>query len=346
VARPPFRIREIAEQAGLSPATVDRVLHERPGVRPSTVAEVRRAIDDLGRQRTQLRLGGRSFLFDVVAQAPARFTDAVRAALEAELPTFRPAALRCRFHLREEGSAADLAHVLEGIAGRGSAGVLLKAPDDHPVGEAIGLLADRGIGTVTLVTDLPTSRRVGYVGMDNRAAGATAAYLLAAVTAHNPGSVLVTVSRSSFRGEEEREMGFRVTMRSLAPDRAIHEVTDTDGLDASLLRRVTAALNEDPAIDAVYSIGGGNRATLAAFHRAGRAPRAFLAHDLDGDNLALLREGQLTAVLHHDLRADMRQACRLLLQARGALPGRPSSRLSQIQIITPYNQPSPPTGGA
>jgi len=39
-----YRIREIAAQAGLSVATVDRVLHERPGVRESTVREVHQAI--------------------------------------------------------------------------------------------------------------------------------------------------------------------------------------------------------------------------------------------------------------------------------------------------------------
>ncbi len=337
--RPPFRIREIAQQAGLSPATVDRALHDRPGVRASTVSEVHRAIADLARQRTQLRLGGRTFLFDLVMQAPARFTAAVRQALEAELPTLRPAAIRSRFHLREEGAPAEVVSVLDDLARRGSAGVILKAPDDPAVTDAITRLADRGIPTVTLVTDLPASRRVAYVGMDNRAAGATAAYLLTAVTAHATGTVLVTISRTMFRGEEEREMGFRAALRNLAPQRLIHEITDTDGLDASLRAAVADALADDPQIDAVYSIGGGNIATLDAFARAGRVPRAYLAHDLDTDNVGLLRHRRLTAVLHHDLRFDMRQACRLLLQACAALPGRPVSRPSQIQVITPYNEP-------
>jgi LacI family transcriptional regulator len=338
-ARPPYRIREIAQQAGLSPATVDRVLHERPGVRPSTVAEVRRAIADLGRQRAQLRLGGRTFLVDLVMVAPARFTSAVRQALEGELPTLRPAVIRSRFHLREAVPADELAHELDEIARRGSAGVILKAPDDPAVTDAVARLADRDIPTVTLVTDLPVGRRVGYVGMDNRAAGATAAYLITAVTPRKTGTVLVTISRTVYRGEEEREMGFRAALRTLAPRRSIRVITDTDGLDATLHEAVTDALVRDPAIDAVYSVGGGNTATLAAFDRAGRVVRAYVAHDLDEDNVALLRTGRLTAVLHHDLRVDMRQACRLLLQARGALPGRPASRLSQIQVITPYNQP-------
>lgn len=337
--RPPYRIREIAQQAGLSEATVDRVLHSRPGVRASTVAEVQRAIADLGRQRTQLRLGGRTFVVDLVMQAPARFTSAVRQALEAELPTLRPANFRARFDLRESASPVDIARVLDAIAKRGTSGVLLKAPDDPEVIDAVARLAGHGIPTVTLVTDLPASGRVGYVGMDNRAAGATAAYLLTAVTSHDAGSVLVTVSRSMFRGEEEREMGFRSAMRHLAPARPIREITDTDGLDASLLAAVTTALDDDATINSVYSIGGGNRATIEAFDRAHRVPQAFIAHDLDHDNVVLLQQGHLTAILHHDLRADMRQACRLVLQARGALPGPPVSRHSHIQIITPYNQP-------
>ena len=51
--RHPYRVREIADQAGLSEATIDRVLNERGNVRESTIREVRQAIADLDRQRDQ-----------------------------------------------------------------------------------------------------------------------------------------------------------------------------------------------------------------------------------------------------------------------------------------------------
>jgi LacI family transcriptional regulator len=106
-----------------------------------------------------------------------------------------------------------------------------------------------------------------------------------------------------------------------------------------MLRAVGEVLEAEPDLELVYSIGGGNTAVLQAFGDRGRAPRAFVGHDLDEDNLTLLRRHQISAVLHHDLRADARQACRLLLQWNGALPGRASSAPSAIQVVTPYNVP-------
>jgi LacI family transcriptional regulator len=335
-----YRIREIAQQAGLSVATVDRVLNGRRGVREGTADEVRRAVVELDRQREQLQLAGRTYLVDLVMQAPQRFSSAVRAALEQALPDLRPAVLRARFHLQEESSPEDVVAVLERVQRRGTHGVLLKAPDDPRVVHAVNELADAGTPTVTLVTDLPVSRRIAYVGIDNRAAGATAAYLLTRMAPASTGGVLVSLSSTSFRGEEEREMGFRGVMRELAPDRRLVEVTETAGLDATTLSAVTTVLRDDPSIDVVYSIGGGNAAILEAFRAVGRAPTTFIAHDLDDDNVPLLRARQLSAVLHHDLDSDLQQACRLILQARGVLPGPPWSHSSQIQVITPYNEPS------
>jgi LacI family transcriptional regulator len=326
----------------VSEATVDRVLNRRGGVRQSTVDEVQRAIADLHRQRSQMRLTGRTFFLDVVVDAPARFSSAVRAALESQLPLVRPATFRARFHLTDAPPVAELVATLEGIAARGSQGVVLKAPDHPVVLGAVERLADAGIPVVTLVTDLPTSRRVAYVGLDNRAAGATAAYLLDQWLPDDAGAVLVTRGTGSFRGEDDREMGFRATTRALRPARRQVDLVDATGDDGVLRGLVRDALAADPDIAAVYSMyaAGGNAATVAAFADAGRDCRAFVAHDLDAENLRLLHEGQLSAVLHHDLALDLRRACHVVMQAHGALAGTPRSWHSGVQVVTPHNIPA------
>ncbi len=329
-----YKVREIAQQAGLSEATVDRVLHQRPGVRESTVAEVNQAIADLDKQRAQLRLNGRRYLIDVVMQTPRRFSDAFRAAVEAELPAFAPAMVRARFHLWESGTTAQMVDTLARL--RGSHGVVLKAQDEPEVAEAIDRLVDSGVPVVTYTTDVPASARCGYVGIDNHGAGVTAAYLVAQWLGGNPSGVLITLSRTVFRGEGEREVGFRSALRGSG--RPVVEVSDADGIDATQERLVLDALEANPGVEAVYSVGGGNVATVAAFDKLGRECRVFVAHDLDADNRRLLREGRISAVLHNDLRADARLALRLILQERGALPVEPA-RPVPIQIVTPYNLP-------
>jgi LacI family transcriptional regulator len=272
----------------------------------------------------------------------------VRAALESQLPLVRPATFRARFHLAEAPPVPELVATLDGIARRGSQGVVLKAPDHPLVVAAVDRLAEAGTPVITLVTDLPTSRRVAYVGLDNRAAGATAAYLLDQWLPDDGGAVLVTRGTGAFRGEDDREMGFRATLRSLRPGRRQVDLVDPSG-DAEALRGlVRDALAADPEIAGVYSLyaTGGNAATLAAFADAGRACRAFVAHDLDAENLSLLHDGRLSAVLHHDLALDLRRACHVVMQAHGALPGPPRSWHSGIQVVTPHNIPAEAFSGS
>lgn len=330
-----YKVREIAQQSGLSEATVDRVLNERPGVRENTRSEVLQAIDDLDKQRSQLRLSGRRYLIDVVMQTPQRFSTAFRDAVEAELPAFAPAMVRARFHLWESGSALLTADTLRRI--RGSHGVILKGQDEPEVTEAIDRLVDVGVPVVTYATDVPNSLRSGYVGIDNHGAGVTAAYLVNQWLGPASSAVLITMSRNAFRGEGEREVGFRTAVRGLGRD--IVDVSDSDGIDATNEGLVLDALTRYPAIEAVYSVGGGNTATVAAFSRLDRHCRVFIAHDLDADNRRLLREGKISAVLHNDLRADARLAMRMILQSHGALPAE-VTRPVPIQIVTPYNLPA------
>ncbi len=66
-------MKDIARQAGVGLATVDRVLHDRPGVRAGTRRRVLQAIDELSRQTLELSLNGSRLVIDLVMEAPSAF---------------------------------------------------------------------------------------------------------------------------------------------------------------------------------------------------------------------------------------------------------------------------------
>ncbi|MGB8818806.1 MAG: LacI family DNA-binding transcriptional regulator, partial [Rhizobiaceae bacterium] len=96
-----YLVKDIAFQAGLSTATVDRVLNGRSGVRGQTASRVEAAIRELQRQEGTLARAGKTFVIDVVMEAPERFTSEVRAAFESEAGVFYPSMFRQRFQFAE-----------------------------------------------------------------------------------------------------------------------------------------------------------------------------------------------------------------------------------------------------
>ncbi len=337
----PFLVKDIARQAGVSTATVDRVLHGREHVRAHMVRRVEQAIAALDRQRGQVGAKGRTFMIDLVMDTPARFATEVRDALDAEMAALRPVLLRARHETRELWSPDDIVATLDAIARRGSHGVLLKAPDVPVVVDAVARLVTQGIPVVTVATDLPTSRRLAYAGLDHAVAGETAAWLVGQWLATvRRAAVLVSISSVRFQGEATRGDAFRQALQRDHPRLRIVDVSEGQGLHERTATRVRSRLRAEPDVVAVYSAGGANAAILDAFAQEGRRLRCFIGHDLDADNVRLLRERRIHAVLHHDLRHDMRRACRLLLAAQGVSGLDPAPGLSPVHVVTPANLPA------
>jgi LacI family transcriptional regulator len=329
-----FLIKDIAFQSGLGTATVDRVLHARDHVRAQTRMRVEAAIEELKRQEGLRAKGGKSFAIDIVLEAPDRFSREVRNAFETHAAALHPFLFRPRFHFSERIEPHIFAGYLDRIRARGSDGVVVKGPDVGPVREAVDRLSSARIPVVTLVTDLTGTDRIAYTGIDNVAAGNTAAWLMGKVLASANGTVLVTLSSDSFRSEEDRVNAFVTALPKHAPSLNVLRVSEGFGRDETTGRLAAKALQQNPKICAVYSAGGGNRAVLQAFTNAGRACRVFVAHDLDPDNRELVSKGLIDFVLHHDLASDARAIYSLLSNPQRRCEEMLHSRMT---VHTPFN---------
>ncbi|MFZ1679916.1 MAG: substrate-binding domain-containing protein, partial [Rhizobiaceae bacterium] len=180
---------------------------------------------------------------------------------------------------------------------------------------------------------------LAYAGIDNRAAGETAAWLIAMTVRERPARVLVVQSSAAFRGEGDRVTGFAAAIRARHRHLAIATVSEGFGRDHATAPLIAAALSAHPDIAAVYSVGGGNRAIIAEFDRLDRRVDVFVAHDLDADNRALLAARRIHFVLNHDLRTDVRNIYSRLLAPGGPAGADGAAVTSAITVHTPFNMP-------
>src|SRR5262249_38304166 len=116
--------------------------------------------------------------------------------------------VRSRVHQIEGLNSDALAEKMRSLRNQ-TQGVRIIALDHPNVREAIRELNAANVPVVTMVSDIPGVPRIGYVGIDNRSAGRLAGHLLGRLMRGTPEKVALFAGSLSYRGHEEREMGFR-----------------------------------------------------------------------------------------------------------------------------------------
>ena len=336
-------IEDVARQAGVSVATVDRVLNGRASVRPQTVERVEKAIRQLNYQPDRLaaRLArAREYRFCFVLPVGsnafmAKLAEEVRAA------TTRMAQEKVVIDLRltDVFDAEALAETLESISSAYD-GVAVVALDHPRVREAINALTERGVAVVTLVSDVPNSRRLHYVGIDNAAAGRTAATLMGRYLCGREGKVGLIAGSLSLRDHIERQFGFEQVMMHEYPNLALLPVRESRD-DPARVEAVTAQLLADhPDLIGLYNVGAGTPGIIAALEApATRRDVTYIAHELTAESRRALIDGTIALVINQDAGHEVRSAIRVLTAHADRLPIVASMERIRIDVYVRDNIP-------
>jgi len=312
----PATLKDVARLAGVSPATVDRVLHGRAGVRAATVHRVQDAVERLGFRphaaAAELARARRLRFAYVMPRGSNAFMHQIGESLN-EVKGWL-AARRAIAEVIETDvfEPAVLAATLNSFGDRYS-GVAVVALDHPLVRAAIDDLAARGVHVVTLVSDAPNSRRAHYVGIDNTAAGRTAASLLGRFLGERRGKVGIVAGSFALRDHAERLSGFMQVIAGEYPHLQVlgpEEGRDDPALNEAIARRMLAA---HPDLVGIYNIGSGPEGIAAALISAARPQRVvFITHESMPATRRFLTLGIVDALVHQDPGHEARSAARVL----------------------------------
>jgi LacI family transcriptional regulator len=339
----PRTLKDIAREARVSVATVDRVLHGRNGVRADTAQRVREAIErhdfrplragaELARARQMsfalVMPTGDNIFMQMIRDQVAQMSGwlASRRAVVTTILTdvFNPVVLT--------DTLESLASAYEGVA--------VVALDHQSVRAAIDDLVADGMFVVTLVSDVPGSRRHHYVGIDNVAAGRTVGSLMGRLTQSRTGSIGVVAGSLLLRDHVERIFGLQQVIGLEYPNLTTLNAVeggDQDGLNEDLTSKLIA---DHPDLIGIYNVGAGTPGVAKAITDAGRERDiVFIAHDLTPFTRRGLLRGLVDAVISQNPGHEARSALRVLLGLARHEPVLAAQEKTGIDIIMRDNLP-------
>jgi LacI family transcriptional regulator len=192
---------------------------------------------------------------------------------------------------------------------------------------------------VALVSDLESSARSAYLGIDNRAAGNVAAYVMGRHLEERSGAeVAVVVGSFSYRCHEDRKIGFRSIVRQNFESIEVLEVIKGKDSDEATYDAARKMLRVKPNIAGVYNVAGGNRGLAEALAELQRAHRpVYITHELNKVTGPLLRTQQIDYLIVLDVNEIVRRATQFMREIPS--DDRQSYELESIpcRLLTQFN---------
>lgn len=343
----PFTIDAIAKASGVSRATIDRVINERANVHPRMRDLVLKTIETLqndGRpaDATVSENGRPADLRRVafIIQAGQPYTQSLME--ELERCTSNRSLLRLRCAISGHASQSDqdtLRLIQQAEAGVDALAVICKNTPANV--EALRRVSQSGKRVVAVATDLDAGARAGFVGIDNRKAGQIAAFIAGrTLEGVRAAEVAVVVGYFSYRGHEDREIGFRTTLREYFPRVQLAEVIRGEDSPEAAYEATRELLRRRPAIAGIYNVAGANQGVAKALLEArGRARPLYITHEVNADTEQLIREHQIDYLLTQDLDQMILQIGEVLLALKAADGGTNVTKLLPIRVLTPFHFP-------
>ncbi|MDH4441578.1 MAG: LacI family DNA-binding transcriptional regulator [Rhizobium sp.] len=309
--------KDLAEAAGVSLATVDRVLNDRPNVSEKAARLVNEAIGRIGfvrnpaavnlaRNRTYrfrfvLPLAGDQYLQELLAQV-TEAREALRGDLTdidvVQVPVSDPHAL---------------AKYLTALDPEQIDGVAIMAPESPQVRDAMARLIERGIKVVQFLSGQEKLPTADFVGVNNFAAGATAGKIVGRFLGQTPAKIMVVAETMMAQDSIERRLGFDKIIRGQFAQLSPLPSLETYGDERRAAQVIGRMLEHNPDIGGVYVLSSEARIPISAIE-AVTDPRRLtvVVHERTPFSEEALRDERIDAVIAQNPGHAVRSAARIM----------------------------------
>ena len=296
-------IKKIAQMAGVSRGTVDRVLNNRGAVNEQTaerVWEIARSLqytpNKAARSLSVLKHGAK-LCYILFAPQSNPFFAQVEQGLRKKAAELSEYGVTLTIEYGDFNNAAHQDELIDRLVDQGVEGIALCGFNSDSTAQKIRALADAGIPVVTANTDIPNSGRLAYVGSHYESAGRTAARLMHLIT-NGKVRIGVILGSSHILCHSKRVEGFSSYLAQNAPDLTISVTAENDDDDFKSFSITKDMLEQHADIDALYLVSAGVYGACRAVEMLPVEKRPkIICHDCPDSTKEMLLKGLISATI-------------------------------------------------
>ncbi|MBD1383421.1 LacI family DNA-binding transcriptional regulator [Metabacillus arenae] len=292
----------IAEQLGLSIATVDRALNNRSGVSPKTLKKVMEKAKELNYKPNMsasfLSRKKQVLLAIVFPKYPEYFWKEIEIGIMRAFQDLRDYGFEIDIIRSPEFDIEEqIQHVKDIIHSDKYDGLLLSANDAAPFIQVINTGIDNGFPIYTFNNDSPSSNRLSYVGADYQDSGRLAGELLYKFTHISKKFVLITDKMNTFQ-MQQKVLGFIEYMSQCNEVESIRPLKINSKDLKNSLTELQKDLND---VDGIYVAAGVLAEVAMAIEKMKLSNEPILiGHDMNKEIHHYLENGIITATICQD----------------------------------------------
>ena len=298
VSRP--TITDLAKKAGVSVATVDRVLNRRLPVREDTAVRVVQAAEAIGYHATGLLkrrlIESPKRKFGFLLQKPDAFYQTLGKELVSATKATHMVEGKPLLEFMEEVVPNVIAERLLQFATKVDA-VAVVAMDHPVVNEAVDRIINSGKPVFTLLSNITSPLCCGHFGADSRKCGRIAGWTISRL-ARQAGKIGILVGSHRYLNQELSEISFRTFMREHAPEfQLLEPIVNLDDDDIAY-EEITELVTRSSDLVGIYVSGGGQEGLIKALRERQTGEKLVaVCNELTPATRAALHDGVIDLTL-------------------------------------------------
>ena len=301
-----IRIKDIAERAGVSVGTVDRVLHERPNVSPAAREKVEKALAEMDYQPNMYASAlayNKDYTFYCIMpmHESEAYWDEIEEGIKSATARRRDFHISLQIIFYERFNTPSFVKATQDCLDKNPDGVIVVPARLDATRDFTDELSERNIPFILLDSYLPDLKPLAFFGQDSFQSGYFAARMLMLIASKETEIMLMKQLKNGHVGSKQqsnRETGFRHYMHDHFPDITITEVDlPLDNTKNQYDKILETFFKEHPHVHHCITFNSKAHLVGEFLLRTNRRNVQIMGYDMVPKNAECVRQGSISFLI-------------------------------------------------